>query len=77
VALVTTFPGSGALFAVTSDGHVIQLQRESGGIMPEPIYIGRDVRAVTSGGSTEAGYFVTLLDGTLRAFGAVPASEQG
>jgi outer membrane protein assembly factor BamB len=77
VALVTTFPGSGALFAVTSDGHVIQLQRETGGILPDPIQVGGTVHSVISGGATEAGYFVTLLDGTLRAFGAVPASEQG
>jgi outer membrane protein assembly factor BamB len=76
-ALITIFPQSGGLSAITADGHVIQLQRETGGILRDPLQLGGDVASAISGGSTEAGNFATLTDGSLVAFGGVPRSEQG
>jgi outer membrane protein assembly factor BamB len=76
--LSTTFPNSGALSAVTTDGLLVSPSRGDGAIYGAPTALGGPVIAILSSGETGAiGSFATLADGTLVAFGGMPFSQQG
>ena len=78
VDLSTTFPNSGSLTAVTTDGLLVSPNRSDGSIDGEPAQLGGPVIAILSSGETGAiGSFATLADGTLVAFGGIPFSQQG
>lgn len=68
VAAKTFFPQSGGLFAVTSDGQVIWIQRETGGILEPPVgfdgFVGQ-VLEITPLRSERVQYTVTFADGSL------------
>jgi outer membrane protein assembly factor BamB len=77
-SLSTTFPNSGSLTAVTTDGLLVRPARDNGSIDGEPAQLGGPVIAILSSGETGAiGSFATLADGTLVAFGGIPFSQQG
>ncbi len=77
-SLSTTFPNSGSLAAVTTDGLLVSPSRGNGSIGGEPTQLGGPVLAILSSGETGAiGSFATLADGTLVAFGGIPFSQQG
>jgi outer membrane protein assembly factor BamB len=61
----TIFPQSGGLFAVTSDGQLIWLQRETGGILPEPMDLGGQVVEFIPFSVDTVRYVATMTDGSL------------
>ncbi len=76
--LSTTFPNSGALTAVTTDGLLVSPSRGNGSIDGEPLALGGPVLTIATSGETGAiGSFATRSDGTLVAFGGTPVSQQG
>ena len=61
----TIFPQSGGLFAVTSDGQLVWLQRETGGILPEPMDLGGQVVEFIPFSVDMIRYVATMADGSL------------
>jgi outer membrane protein assembly factor BamB len=76
--LLTIFPNSGALYAVTTDGLLVSPSRSNGSIGGEPLALsGPVIGMVASGESGAIGSFATLSNGALVAFGGTPFSQQG
>ena len=62
----TIFPQSGSLFAVTSDSQLIWLQRETGGILPEPMDLGGQIVEFIPFSVDMVRYVITMADGSME-----------